>query len=186
MLPLQCHNKAYTTMFTTELAEQLISVEKKVSQDGRLLDEYSFEQTCPMNIRMMLMPIEENDYCFLWEISQSSKNIFKFSLHVQEDESKTGLVRVDYNGHHRNPETDNGLLPSKFKPYIGKRFVNTSHIHYHVEGYNSLAWALPIEDVPQIATKFIGNSKIDFVNALLDFTKIINLKTRIIINPQIL
>ena len=181
MITFATKNKEIKTMFTTELAERLIGVAKKVLQNNEITDEFEIEQTCPMNIRMKLIPIEESDYSFLWEISQSAKNIFRFSLHVQEDESKTGLLRVDYNGNHRNPETDNGQLPERFKPYIGKRFIKENHVHYHIEGYNSLVWALPIKDVPEISTQHITED-----NPKADFAKIINLKTRIIINAQIL
>lgn len=175
-------------MFSTELAEQLIRMEKKITLNNTLIDEYVWEQRSPIDIRLELSPTEASDYSFLWVINQSAKNTIKFTLHVQEDESNTGLFRIDYNGSHHNPESDNGQLPERFRPYIGHRFVNTTHAHYHIEGYKSLAWALPISEVPEMTVQTLDDDadKSKYVAAVYDFAKIINLSTRIIVNAQLL
>ena len=57
------------------------------------------------------------------------------------------MIRVDYNSGHRNPTTLSNLVPKKFHPYVGKYFTNDEHhVHYHVQGYKPLAWAIPLSD----------------------------------------
>ena len=68
-------------------------------------------------------------------------------MHHQDDETKMGLFRVDYNSGHNNPSELTDKVPQKFHPFVGKHFsINEHHVHYHVEGYKSLAWALPIAE----------------------------------------
>lgn len=120
---------------TNEQAETLLNVRKKiVLKDNTCPASYSICARCPMNERIMLVS-EDGENSFVWEIFQSRKGYAKISLHVQDADSCIGLFRVDYNGSsHTNPESDNGKLPERFKPYIGKRFQNESHIHYYGKG----------------------------------------------------
>lgn len=116
------------------------------------------------------------------------KNAIRISLHFQEDESKIGLFRVDYNSGHRNPETASDKLPQRFLPFVGKWFSNEeSHVHYHVEGYKPLAWAVPIED-SEMTTKEIAdtNTNEKLSSAIQEFAKIINLETVLTINTLLL
>ena len=41
-----------------------------------------------MNLRYDLVSDDDDEFSFLWEISQSPKNNLRISLHFQEDESK--------------------------------------------------------------------------------------------------
>ena len=175
-------------IISNEQADYLIHLKKKVLQNDNAVDQLVIDQEFPLHLRYELVSEEDNDFSFLWEITQSPKNSIRISLHFQEDESKIGLFRVDYNSGHRNPETANGNLPPKFIPYVGKWFsVEESHVHYHVEGYKPLAWAIPIED-SEMPTKEItdNDTNAQLVSAIQEFAKIINLETVLTINTLLL
>lgn len=71
-------------------------------------------------------------------------------------------------------------------PYVGQRFVNVSHIHYYVSGYRPLAWAIPLEACP-IAAKDIESGKTETIkNTILEFAKMVNIKTNIKIQTMLL
>ena len=175
-------------MISNVQADYLMQLKKKVLQNDTELDQLTIDQEFPLHIRFELVSAEDDDFSFLWEITQSAKNSIRISLHFQEDESKIGLFRVDYNSGHRNPETANGTLPQKFIPYVGKWFSNVeNHVHYHVEGYKSLAWAIPIEDSAISTKEITGNdTNVQLVSAIQEFAKIINLETVITINTLLL
>jgi hypothetical protein len=98
-------------------------------------------------------------------------------LHFQEDEASIGLLRVDFNGRHRNPETITDKLPEVFKPYAGQ-WIEESHIHYFVEGYKPLAWALPLTADETFAIKTFND--ISTIGEVLnEFGRKINLKTEL-------
>lgn len=173
---------------SNEQAECLIQLKKKVLQNDNVLDDLTINQSFPFNLRLELVSNEDNDFSFLWEITQSTKNTIRLSLHFQEDESKIGLLRVDYNSGHHNPEFATETLPEKFVPYVGKCFSSgESHVHYHVDGYKSLAWAIPIED-SEVSVKQILSTDLHtkIASAIHDFAKIINLETKLKINPILL
>ena len=152
------------------------------------MDVLIVNQEFPMNFRYELVSEDDDEFSFLWEVTQSTKNTLKISLHFQEDESKIGLLRVDYFGTHQNPFAAKDDLPNKFKPYIGKAFsYDEPHVHYHVEGYKPLVWAVPIEISEMTIIEITETdtcSKV--VSAILDFAKIINLETKLTINPLLL
>ena len=167
---------------TNEQAQLLIGIEKKILIDNSPVDSVSLQQEFPIDIRYHLIDAAEGNFEFLWRISQSSKNVIKLSLHVQDEDSNIGLLRIDYNGSHKNPEIAKEDLPERFLPYVGRWFTNESHIHYYVDGYRPLAWAIPIMD-SSIETKTIEADKTETIkNAILEFAKLINVKT--IINVQ--
>lgn len=173
---------------SNEQAETLIHLKKKIFQDDKVIDNLVIDQIFPLRLRYELVSNEDGDFSFLWEITQSSKSAFRISLHFQEDESKIGLFRVDYNSGHRNPETASDKLPQRFLPFVGKWFSNEeSHVHYHVEGYKPLAWAVPIED-SEMTTKEIAdtNTNEKLSSAIQEFAKIINLETVLTINTLLL
>ena len=175
-------------IISNEQSEYLIRLKKKVFQNGGTLEQLTINQEFPMNLRFELISEEDDDFSFLWEITQSAKNDIRISLHFQEDESKIGLFRVDYNSGHRNPETASDKLPQRFLPFVGKWFSNEeSHVHYHVEGYKPLAWAVPIED-SEMTTKEIAdtNTNEKLSSAIQEFAKIINLETVLTINTLLL
>ena len=175
-------------IISNEQSEYLIQLKKKVLQNDVALEQLTINQEFPMHLRFELISEEDDDFSFLWEITQSSKNDIRISLHFQEDESKIGLFRVDYNSGHRNPETASDKLPQRFLPFVGKWFSNDeSHVHYHVEGYKPLAWAVPIED-SEMTTKEIAdtNTNEKLSSAIQEFAKIINLETVLTINTLLL
>jgi hypothetical protein len=171
-------------IISNEQAVALLQLKKKIILNDEVKDRISIQQTCPMNLRYDLVSDDDDEFSFLWEISQSSKNNLRISLHFQEDDSKIGLLRVDYNSGHHNPEIARDDLPELFRPYIGKWFTNEeSHVHYHVDGYKSLAWAVPIE-ATNVQTKEIkdGEMHTNFVNAIMEFAQMVNIETVIMIN----
>ena len=173
---------------SNEQADLLIHLKKKILLNDAVQDRITIQQTYPMNLRYELVSDDDDEFSFLWEISQSSKNALRISLHFQEDDSKIGLFRVDYNSGHHNPEVAKEDLPDFFKPYVGKWFSNEeSHVHYHVDGYRSLAWAVPI-GVTNVQTKAITANDINsnFVNAIIGFAKMINIETIIMVNPLLI
>lgn len=175
-------------IISNEQATTLIHLKKKILLNDEVQDRVTIQQTSPMNLRYELVSDDDDEFSFLWEISQSSKNALRISLHFQEDDSKIGLFRVDYNSGHHNPEVAKDDLPELFKPYIGKWFTNDeSHVHYHVDGYRSLAWAVPIE-ITDVQIKEINTSDLNsaFVNAILGFAQMINVETVIMINPLLI
>lgn len=175
-------------IISNEQSEYLIQLKKKVLQNDVALEQLTINQEFPMHLRFELISEEDDDFSFLWEIIQSAKNAIRISLHFQEDESKIGLFRVDYNSGHRNPETASDKLPQRFLPFVGKWFSNDeSHVHYHVEGYKPLAWAVPIED-SEMTTKEIAdtNTNEKLSSAIQEFAKIINLETVLTINTLLL
>lgn len=116
---------------------------------------------------------EEPDYLFLLEISRSAKNNLKITLHFQEDNSKIGLLRVDYSGKHKNPHEIKRSLLDRF---AAKWFdYREHHIHYYVESYNQLAWAIPSVD-NDFPVKSVTNAN-DIFPATIAFARKINLKT---------
>ena len=157
-------------MFSNELAKKLINLPKEI--DGGFTTINLNDQ----KTRIYLKNRDEPEYYFLWEVSSNKKISFKVSLHTQEDNTKEGLVRIDYKGGHKNPETVTYAIPDILKPYIGYWFSNEPHIHIYVEGYKDLAWAAPLSvyNFPILDI----NSYDDFADALSSFSKEINITSR--------
>lgn len=173
-------------MFTSEEAAALIKLTKKVETNGKLNDSLTFDQPIPFNKRYTLGTEENKDLIFLYEINQSKKHLLKLTLYLMDDDTKIGLLRIDFSGQHKNPETVKDNVPPHFHPYAGKFFnYNEHHIHYYVEGYKTpLDWALPLtaDDFP---IKKIKNNN-DILKAFYSFNKIINLITVFNINEKLL
>ncbi len=172
-------------MITNQQAIFLLRLPKYIVVDATKLKIKQFDQPTIWDIRFMLIGESNGDaFEFLWEIWQSPKNTIKMSLHHQEEETKTGLLRVDFNSGHNNPTELTANVPAKFHPFVGKHFsINEHHVHYHVEGYKSLAWALPInnDDFPH---KNMNEQNI--VEIVEEFAKTINLQTKLLINRRLL
>lgn len=173
-------------MFTYEEAQELIKLPKKVEINGELQNLLTFEQPIPFIKKYMLLSESNFNVSFLYDIKQSKKFLLKLTLYFMDDETKIGLVRVDYNGQHDNPVEIKNSVPSVFHKYAGKHFdYNEHHIHYYVEGYKTtLDWAIPlIED--SFPTKEI-NSNEDILMAFYNFNELINLKTTFNIYEKLL
>ena len=174
-------------MITIEQSNYLLGLSKKIEVDGRLRDKITFNQKFPFQERYTLISPEESDFIFLYEIFQSPKNQFKLSLYLMDDDTKIGLLRVDFNGSaHENPHNINDKVPEILKPYAGRYFVQGEpHIHYYVEGFKTtLDWALPIVD-DSFPVKSVTSHN-DVLEVFYNFNRIINLITEIQINPMML
>jgi hypothetical protein len=173
---------------TNEQAKYLLSLPKKIAGKDGLLSKITINLKIPFQERYELFSETDNEFSFLWNIRQSKKGILQINLHFQENDSKIGLIRIDYNRGHKNPETVNQHVPEKFHPYAGKQFSNMEHhIHYHVHSYPSLAWAIPLTD-DDFEIKSINENHINdsFSNAIMSFAKTINIETIITISTLIL
>jgi hypothetical protein len=173
-------------MLTTEKAQYLLELPKKVEINGKLEDKITLPQEFPFQHRFTLISSADEDFTFLYEINQSKKNQFKLSLYLMEEDTRVGLVRVDFSGQHENPHTINDKVPNVFHPFAGKFFTyHEHHVHYFVEGYKtSLDWALPLVD-DAFPVKAIVNSN-DIITAFKSFNSIIHLETNFVINPLLL
>ncbi len=165
-------------MFSNELATKLINLPKHIEGGTttiNLLDEKT---------RLILTNPDEPEYSFLFEVTSHRKITFKISLHHQEDNTKEGLMRVDYKGGHKNPEGINSFVPEVVKPYAGYFFQNEPHIHVYVEGFKDLAWAVPLSvyDFPVLEI----NNTDDFIRSINAFAKEINITTPFVIQNALL
>jgi len=103
-------------------------------------------------------------------------------LHHKEEDASIGLLRVDFNGRHKNPEIENDKVPNDFKPYAGK-WIEESHIHYFIEGYKPLSWAMPLTaDATFPVKNFTNQNQIGSI--IQTFIKKINLQTQLTITIQ--
>lgn len=167
---------------TSKEADDLVALPKKIILDDVVQDHFLIRQVFPLQVRMEMLSEQNDDFSFLWAIKQSKKNTLRMSFHCQENDSKIGLIRLDYNSGHRNPETLNEFVPDIFHPFKSKWFANdAAHVHYHVQGYKSLAWALPIENtdfkVKNLHKDKLMNENINHI--IMQFAKMINLETNI-------
>lgn len=172
-------------MFTNQQADYLVNLSKKIVENDVFKETVTFKQEFPFRKNFILASEEDNEFIFLFEINQSSKNQLKLTLLFQEDESKIGLLRVDFNGKHKNPETVNNTLPEVFIEFAGKWFdYNEHHIHYFVEGYSPLAWAIPLTNDTFPVKDLLSNT--DIIDSIKFFCEKIKLKSEIIINEILL
>jgi len=173
-------------MFTIEQATNLLKLTKKVLQNDTLQEVIAFDQSFPFSYRFILLSPDDEDFTFLYDINQSAKNQFKLTLYLLDNDTKIGLLRVDYSGQHKNPETITDRVPEIFRPYIGTFFdYHVPHIHYYVEGYKTtMDWALPLTK-DNFPVKNISSSK-DVLEAFYRFNEIIRLTTIFNINPLLL
>ncbi|GAB6013225.1 DUF6978 family protein [Viscerimonas tarda] len=172
---------------TNEQADYLLKLPKKIiGEEGELLSQIAINQIFPFKKRFELSSEIDNEFTFLWQIEQGSKDSLRISLHLQEDDSKIGLLRIDYNRGHTNPQTINEYTPEKFHPYAGIQLVQ-SHIHYYIQGYQPLAWAIPLTD-DEFEIKEIdeNNFNATFANIIRLFAKAISVETVITINTLLL
>ena len=141
---------------TKEQVDYLLALPKRVEKNGILEDSITFDQQMPFQQRHKLKSPIDDSYTFLYNIDQSAKNYLKLTLHFMDSDTKIGLLRIDFNGQHQNPEDIIENLPKDLHPFIGKHFdYNEPHIHQYVEGYKPMVWAKPLEDnfpVQNIAT----------------------------------
>ena len=172
-------------MLNNAQAELLLRIPKHVVIEDQRREKITIKQPVIWRQRFFLVgDIDNETFEFLWEIWQSSKNTLRMSLHFQEDDLKIGIFRVDFWSGHRNPPTITEKVPDKFHPYIGKHFLSHEHhVHYHVEGYPPLAWAVPITDDDFSYKEITEQNSPDIVK---EFARTINLQTKLTINRRII
>ncbi|MFN4299870.1 MAG: DUF6978 family protein [Thermaurantimonas sp.] len=175
-------------MFSIQQAQYLLELPKKVEMNGVLEDKIEIhQQPFPFTVRYTLISPDNTDFTFIYDITQSKKNHFKLTLYLLDDDTKIGLIRIDYNGQHKNPETITPKVPEIFHPFAGKFFdYHEHHIHYYVEGYKTtLDWALPLTE-DSFPVKTISNNN-DIEQAFFSFNKLIHLQTVFnILQPSLL
>ena len=173
-------------MFTTEQAQYLLHLPKKVELNEKLQNTIDFHQSFPFQERYTLISPDDSDFTFLYEINQSKKNQFKLTLYIMDGDTRIGLLRVDYKGQHENPQSLKDNVPVIFHPYVGKFFnYNEHHIHLYVEGYKTtLDWALPLS-IDAFPIKEIVNNN-DVIDAFQSFNHTINLQTVFTIHPLLI
>ena len=78
-------------------------------------------------------------------------------------------------------------VPVIFHSHVSELFVGKAHLHYHVDGYPQLAWALPLDET-EITTKDVAEDDMiqGFVDAFQSFVAYINVQTRIVINKMVI
>jgi len=169
---------------TVELAEYLLGLDKYVVQNGDTVENYFLDIQYPMSFRLTLSAPDDLDQNLLVDIKESEKKSLKISLHHQDNSTQNGLLRVDYYSRHLNPVDVLDTVPEKFRPFAGLWLDDyAGHIHYVVDGYKPLAWAIPLE-LDDFPIKKL-NGREDYTNTLTAFFQKINLKTAIRFNHQL-
>lgn len=162
-------------MITQEIANYLLNLPKHVIDGENVLDRFTFKADVPINDRIHLISKEDRDVMFFIEITQSNKLRLKLTLHHQEQGSSVGLLRVDFNGRHRNPEEVTEVVPGIFRPFAGQ-WIEESHIHYFIDGYKPLAWAIPLQIDDTFSMKTFEDGT-DEGNAIKTFAQRVNVIT---------
>lgn len=166
-----------------ELSEYLLGLDKYFVIDGVKKENHEIEIRYPLQVRIYLMAPDDFEQNFFIDLWESEKKALKVTLHHQDDNTQHGLLRIDYNGRHKNPVEITDSLPEKFHPYAGK-FLDeyAGHIHYVVDGYKALAWAIPLEFDDYPVKKL--DSRTDYHATLKAFFDKINVKTIVTFNTQ--
>lgn len=166
-------------MITQVLAKYLLDLPKEITKGDTNIDLLA------ERIRLILVSPEDDDWEFLVEITNNKKKTFKISFHHQENNANEGLLRIDYNSGHRNPEIVNEFVPEPLKKFAGYWFEYEPHIHLFVESYKDLAWAMPLKDYVDINVKDIQSSE-DYSNAVYEFASQTNIITKFVVQQTIL
>lgn len=169
-------------MITQQQANDLLALPKHIVEGDAALERKRYFLSFPFNDRIYMVSKVDDEFSFFLEITQSSKKNLKLTLHFQEEDASIGLLRVDFNGRHKNPEIENVNVPDIFKPYAGQ-WLEENHIHYYVEGYKPLAWAIPLNVDNTFSVKeFTDTSELG--NIFQVFGDKINLQTILEISIQ--
>lgn len=158
---------------TNEEAKKLLLLPKKIIVNDEPQNRYMLKSGNRLSERFILRSIDGN-HLFLLEISQGKRRL-KITLHFQENTQFVGLLRVDYQGTHQNPVECNEFVPDFAKLYA-KQDIKENHIHFHVQGYKTLAWAIPLR-ISDFPIKEITDMD-SFIGALEAFQRTIHLDTK--------
>lgn len=175
---------------TFEEVQDLIAKPKKlVAEDGHLIDSYYLDQKVPLCLTLDLTDTETQKIKFCLAVKQSSKIGYKINFHLMDSNGYIALSRLDINGRHGNPKEVTDKVPDFLVPHASEQIL-TSHLHYYVEGYSPLAWALPLADVNDENLKDVSASSsnvyVDIINALLGYLAFLNVRTKFTVNSMML
>ncbi|MCW5199372.1 hypothetical protein VU05_01360 [Desulfobulbus sp. F1] len=121
----------------------------------------------------------ESDASLSFRLHVKTSKRINVKLTCHHDHEYIGLIRIDFYSGHKNPETITTDVPDILHKYIGKRFsAEEHHVHIYVNGFD-LDWALPITD-HEFRVKNIKNQS-DIVDSVQEFSRLINLKTPLMI-----
>lgn len=168
-------------MFTLDQVKYLLNLPKHICENNDIIEVKRFDPL-PFNEKIYMLSKEDRDYLFFLDIFRSSKNQLKLNFHYQEKESAIGLLRIDFGSGHKNPETSSDNVPEILRPYTAQ-YIDEPHIHYYVEGYKNLAWALPLKD-DKFPIKDYSKEQ-DFCDIILSVAKLINLKTELFLQEDL-
>lgn len=160
---------------TNEEAQALIDLPKKIMVAEQPQDEYIMRFPGHIHSRFDLVS-DDGNRIFLLEIRQEKPKRLKISLHFQENSQYEGLLRIDYNGKHKNPANPNQYVPEIAIPYVNS-FIEENHIHFFVQGYKHLAWAVPLSVYNDFGTKDVSDFD-SFMCAMHEFCQKINITTQ--------
>ncbi|MFI4910976.1 MAG: DUF6978 family protein [Sedimentisphaeraceae bacterium JB056] len=166
-----------------QTATNLINLDKHVIEKGKIIDTKIIKLESPIRLRLDLVSSDDSEQVFIVDIKESEKKALKISLHHLDDITKHGLLRIDYHQRHKNPEVVLESVPEKFKPYAGIYLdKKPGHIHYVVDGYKQLVWAIPL-DKDNFRIKDISRQH-GIIPVLKSFFDIINVRTNIDLHLQ--
>ncbi|MEH0007274.1 MAG: hypothetical protein V6Z82_00950 [Flavobacteriales bacterium] len=164
---------------TNEAARYLLELKKVLSNPNQQVDLRNKKN------RLTLIAQGDSNYTFGLEITSNKKFILKTAIHHWESRSFIGLLRIDFNGVHRNPVEIKGTCPEYLNKYAGKWFSpKEPHMHVYVESYRPLAWAIPLSDTPFPIKEM--KTQYDLSDLIFKFAKEINLISDITIQGAIL
>jgi len=176
-------------MLTQSDAEKLLAIPKFVIDKGKPISTFNLDLAKSKRYRLYLTPTDSIDSSkeFLLDIKISDKFRTKITLHTQENKSHFCLFRLDLNGpRHQNPQIAPPAVPKKFRPYAAQ-LIAGSHVHYHVEGYESAAWAVPIEvDEFPAKTLTLENYAKELRSILEALSDLINLQTKLTFESELM
>lgn len=160
-----------------------------LSEDNQAINDMTIDASFPIKrLRYTLGLLETvNNTRLMWQINQSEKMQIRLSLHIQQEETNIGLIRLDYNAGHRNPTEISPNLPAVFHDYAGFDFANCpAHVHFHTENTpRDLVWALPIDECDIDIKDFDGRQP-NVRGVIQSFAKYINLTTQLAINVPLI
>lgn len=171
---------------TLQDIKRFMLLEKHAGSEELVNEELVLNLSYPVKREVILFS-PAGDVEFRWIITQSGKFSFKLTLHIMERENHTGLFRLDYcpdTKVHVNPVVVNDGVPSEVSCFAGAD-IRGNHAHFSYPGYNELAWAVPLKDLPVFPVGFDGKQS-SIEQIILTFAKHVNIVTNIICELPVL
>ena len=169
---------------TVEECNYLLSLPKYLIFNRSVKEELVINLSYPIDLNYKLNTPDDQNQQLIITIWESDKRHFKATLHHHNGRTNEGLIRIDYKGRHVNPAEVIDSLPDIYRPLAGKTLMaDEAHIHYVVDGYKPLAWALPIEMTDYPIKKLV--SREDYASTIEHFFRLINVRTKVVFNNQL-